>query len=50
MIAYENPVFKELKHGKNIRTPWFGTNVNSFKTVYVSFDVVPSKGFEHPGR
>ena len=33
MIAYENPVFKELKPGKKIRTSRFGTNVNFVKTV-----------------
>ena len=33
MIAYENPVFKELKHGEKIRTPRFRTNIYSVKKV-----------------
>ena len=33
MIAYENRVFKILKHGKMNRTSGFGTNVNFVKTV-----------------
>ena len=33
MVAYENTVIKELKHGMKIRTPRFRTNVNSVKTV-----------------
>ena len=32
VIAYENPDFKELKHGTKISTPRFRTNVNSVET------------------
>ena len=33
VIAYETPVFNELKHGKKIHTPRFHTNVISIKMV-----------------
>ena len=39
MIAYENPVFKELKHGKKICTRRFHTNAKSFKSGRVAQSV-----------